>query len=159
MPPSENDKIVEELVKSLESATTMIQSLLGDIKENSSSLTLVKAKLESLSSSVETLSHIVRDGNGEGSMMTRLVVLETLVDNIDGDFDALKKEVTEAVKELRKCIDEKNKSDEQKVITEKEYRRERLLAKLKVAAVVAPGVIALIIILAKALIGDDISVP
>jgi len=154
MPTSENNKLAEELAKSLESATTLMQDLLGDIKDNATSLALVKAKLESLSDSVEALSHIVRDGNGRGSMMTRLALVEKAVEDIDAHFDNLKKEVDESIKELKACIEEEKDAREATEKTEKEYKREKMLTRLKIAAVVAPGVIALAILLIKMLMGE-----
>ncbi|GAF93983.1 unnamed protein product, partial [marine sediment metagenome] len=53
MPTSGNNKLAEELARSLEASTALMQDLLGDIKDNATSLALVKAKLESLSDSVE----------------------------------------------------------------------------------------------------------
>jgi len=160
MPTSENNnKLAEELAKSLESATALMQDLLGDIKGNATSLALVKAKLESLSDNVETLSHIVRDGNGKGSMITRLALVEKSTEDIEENFDELKKELSSAVKELRACIEEEKKSDAEEEKSLKEYKREKLLAKLKVVVVVAPGLIALAIVLIRMLTGGGNIIP
>jgi len=154
MPTSENNKLAEELAKSLESATTLMQDLLGDIKDNATSLALVKAKLESLSSSVEALSHIVREGNGKGSMITRLALAEKTLEDIEEHFDKFSEEVHTAIKELKATIDEEKTLRSQEQKSEKEYKREKMLAKLKVAAVVAPGAIALAILIIKMLMGE-----
>lgn len=154
MTTSDNSKLAEELAKSLESATNLMQELLGDIKDNATSLALVKAKLESLSSSVEILSHIVRDGNGKGSMVTRLALVEKSVENIESNFDELKKVLQEAMGELKEALEEHEEEDAKIHEQITDYRREKSLAKLKVIAVVAPGAIALAIILIKMFMGE-----
>lgn len=154
MTASENNKLAEELAKSLESATNLMQNLLGDIKDNASSLVLVKAKLDSLSSSVESLSHIVREGNGKGSMITRLALVEKSLEDIENNFDKFADDVHRSIKELRDAIDNEKLLRDQEQKTEKEFRREQVLAKLKMAGVIAPGVIALVILIIKMLTGD-----
>ena len=88
MPASKNNDLSQELAKSLESATSLMNDLLGDIKDNATSLATLKVKLESLSDSVESLSHIVRDGNGKGSMVTRVALTEQSLGHIEDSFDA-----------------------------------------------------------------------
>ena len=150
-----NDKLSQELAKSLESATALMQDLLGDIKGNATSLAILKAKLESLSDSVESLSHIVREGNGKGSMVTRLALIEKSVEDIEDGFDELKGEITSALKEIKASIKEEKKSDKEVVDKEKEFKRQQLLAKLKILAVTAPGVIALVIVIIKMISGTE----
>lgn len=155
MPTSQNSQIPEELAKSLESTTHLMQNLLGDLKDNASSLATVKSKLESLSDSVEALSHIVRDGNGKPPMITRLALVEKSAEDIEKYFDEFKTEMTKTLDELRICIKEDKKEIEHTKEEEQEFRRERMLAKLKIAAVVAPGLVALAIVLIKMVAGIE----
>ena len=153
MPTS--NKIPEELLKSLEATTVLMSTLLDDIKEHSTSLTLVKAKLESLSESVETLSHVVRDGNGKGSMITRLALVEKATENIEDGLDELKRELRKDLDELKSSIAD-DRSEEEKL---KEYKREKMLTRLKIIAVAAPGLVALAMMLIKMLTGTDAPAP
>lgn len=154
MPTSENNKLAEELAKSLESATALMQDLLGDIKDNATSLALVKAKLESLSSSVEALSHIVRNDNGKGSMITRLALAEKSLEDLEEHFDKFSDDVCDAIKDLKTNIADEKELHAKAEMSDKEFKREKMLAKLKVAAILAPGVIALAVLLVKMLMGD-----
>jgi len=149
-----NNKLAEELAKSLESATNLMQDLLGDIRDNATSLALVKAKLESLSGSVESLSRVIRSDNGSGSMVTRLALAEKSVEDIEIYFDKFREEVSVAIKEVKMSIREERSTNFRKEQTEKEFNRDQLLSKLKIAAVVAPGVIALAILIIKMAMGE-----
>ncbi|HEA46221.1 MAG TPA: hypothetical protein ENH99_00370 [Candidatus Pacearchaeota archaeon] len=154
MTTSQNN-IPDELLKSLESTTTLMKNLLDDIKDHSTSLAIVQAKLESLGGSVETLSHIVRDGNGRGSMVTRLVLIEKVTEDIEEHFDELKDEIKKDIDEIKRVIikeKEEEKDDEEKV---KAFKREKMLAKLKVIAVAAPGLLALVLLLIKMFLGTS----
>ena len=156
MATSDNKQLSEELARSLESATALMQDLLGDIKDNATSLALVKAKLESLSGSVESLSKIVRDGNGKGSMITRLALAEKSLEDIEDGFDELKVEITAAVNEIRQSLLVHVEEDAKVHAQVQKFERDRLIAKLKIVAVVAPGAIALAILIIKMLMGVDI---
>lgn len=149
-----NNKLTEELARSLESATMLMQSLLGDIKGHSTSLAIVKAKLESLSKNVESLSHIVRDDNGNGSLVTRLALIEQSIDGVESGFNGLKSEVDVALKEIKATIKEEKDIEKKDEDSEKEFKRQQLLAKLKILAVIAPGAIALVVVIIKMLMGD-----
>ena len=102
MPTSKSNE-VPELLKSIEALMTLMQGLLGDIKEHSTSLAIVKERLESLTGNVEALSHVVRDGNGQGSMVTRLALIEQSIENIEKGFDELKEHVREYTPEIIAC--------------------------------------------------------
>lgn len=155
MPTSQNNKLSQELAKSLESAISLMHDLLGDIKDNATSLAMLKVKLESLSDSVESLSYIVRDGNGKGSMITRMALTEQSLEHIEESFDELKTEMSEAIKEVKKEIESEKLTDKEESDKEQEYKREKLLTKLKVLAVVAPGAIALAIAIVKMIMGME----
>jgi len=150
-----SNKIPDELLRSLEATTVLMSTLLDDIKEHSTSLTLVKAKLESLSDNVETLSHIVRDGNGKGSMITRLALVEKATENIEDSLDDLKVELRKDLEELKDCMKEKEKDEKTEDERTKEYKREKMLARLKIIAVAAPGLVALALMLIKMFTGAE----
>ena len=149
-----NNKLAEELAKSLSASTSLMKDLLGDIKDNATSLALVKAKLESLSSSVDVLSKIVRSDGGKGSVVTRLALAEKTVDDMKEYFNKFNDEVNSAIKDIKKSIEEERKEDEEKEDTGKAFIREQTLSKLKIAAVVAPGIIALVILIIRMAMGE-----
>jgi len=155
MPTSQNNKLSQELSSSLKSATSLMNDLLGDIKDNATSLAMLKVKLESLSDSVESLSHIVRDGNGKGSMVTRIALTEQSLEHIEESFDEFKAEMSRVIREV-KCEVEKERLSEKEVMDkEQEHKREKLMTKLKILAVIAPGAIALAIAVVKMIMGES----
>jgi len=132
-----------------------MNDLLGDIKDNATSLAMLKVKLESLSDSVESLSHIVRDGNGKGSMVTRIALTEQSLEHIEESFDEFKAEMSRVIREV-KCEVEKERLSEKEVMDkEQEHKREKLMTKLKILAVIAPGAIALAIAVVKMIMGES----
>lgn len=151
MPTSNKDKVPEELIRSLEAATSLMQSLLGDVKNNATSLAILKVRLESLNENVETLSHVVRDGNGKGSVITRMALVEKSLEHITESIDELKKETSQTAKDIRDEIHNEEKNTDKN----SEFKRKRLLTKLQIALVVAPGSIALIIMLVKLIFGIE----
>lgn len=154
MTTSQNNTLAGELAKSLEAATTLMNSLLVDIKDNASSLAIVKAKLESLSDNVESLSNIVQDGDGKGSMVTRLALIERSIEDIEEGFDEIKSGVHRALKEIKESIKDDKKTEKEGENKEKEFKRQQLLARLKILGVIAPGAIALAILIIKMLMGE-----
>jgi hypothetical protein len=155
MPTSQNDTLSEDLAKSLEAATALMQDLLGDIKDNATSLAILQAKLESLHDNVESLSHIVRDGNGKGSMVTRLALIEKSVEDVEKSFDELKGELGNSLKEIKDSINEEKRTEKEDEDKEKEFKRQQMITKLKLIAVIAPGAIALAIVVIKLVMGIE----
>lgn len=150
--PSSRNNIAEDLAKSLEAATTLMQDLLGDIKDNALSLADLKAKLESLTNNVETLSYIVRDGNGKGSMITRLALVEKSIEDMEDHYG----EIKETLEKLSTKIEDMVKSEKEIEERKQEFRREKLIEKIKLIGLVAPGIIALAIVLFKFFAGMDL---
>jgi chromosome segregation ATPase len=154
MTSSPNKKSFDDLLESLNVTVSLVNTLMGDMRDQSGSLVVLKAKLEALTKNVETLSHIIRDENGRGSMVTRLVLLERTAKDLEEHFDDLKDELCEELKNIRNTI-ESNKSLELKEEElEKKYRQEKVMTKLKILAIVTPGLVSLAIILLKMFIGD-----
>lgn len=131
-----NDELAKDLAKSLQVTSTLMQSLLTEIKENSTSLAVFREKLESMRDNVDTLSNIVRRGNGKGSLVTRLALAEQSLETLE-----------EAMEEYHAELSNIGKA-------EKDFKREKSLSKLKVAAVAIPGFVSLIIIIIKLIMGE-----
>lgn len=148
MATAQEKALTAELAKSLESATTLMQDLLGDIRSNATSLAEFKIKLESLREMVDTLSKIVRDGNGKGSMITRLALVERSIEELDKYTEEIGDKVEKLEDEIRESLVEEKKS-------EAEFKRERLKANIKLFSIAAPGAISLAILLIKVLSGME----
>jgi hypothetical protein len=140
--PGYQSNIPEELLKSLQHVTTLMQNLLGDIKENSTSLALVKEKLESLTSNVNALSHVVRDGNGKGSMITRLALAEKSIEDFEQDLHEIKEEINSAIREIKVRVEKEKNELKKNEIDEAAFRRRKTIEKLKIVGLLTPGVIA-----------------
>ena len=83
--PSSDDQtkiLIENLSANVATTSQLINSLLGDIRDNAANLMELKLKMESLSENVKSITNIVRDGNGKGSMVTRVAVLEKAIEDI-----------------------------------------------------------------------------
>lgn len=126
----QNDNIPAELLKSLQVTTALMQNLLDDIKEHSASLALIKVKIENLGDNVSSLSHIVRDGNGE-SMVTRLALAERELTDLREEFRELKNIATNTIKEAKRYAERDKTLDKKSVEEEKKYSREKSIAKWK----------------------------
>lgn len=146
MPSSEmnNHELAEDLAKSLEATTSLMQSLLGEIRDNATSLAVLKEKLESLAGTVKGLSTIVKDGNGKGSLVTRFALIERDIETLEEHLEEYKKDLDEEVVNVR---NEREKLEE--------FQRERTLNMWKVTAVAIPGIISLIITLIKLFSGES----
>jgi len=139
MPRSiKSDQLAENLASSLKSTTELVQKLLDEIRDNSTSVAIMKEKFESLNENVATLSHIVRSGNGKGSMITRLALTEKAIEDLN-----------EHLVEIKKCTDEKEQSKEEDDLELKKFKRDRLIARIGFWGALLPGVIALIMQLAS----------
>lgn len=125
--------VVESISGNLKHTATLVQTLLSEIRESSSSLAVLTERVESLGDTVKTLSHIVRDGNGS-SMVTKIAFIEKAMEDVYEEIIEIKNEIKEE-KQIKKESDEKVN----------EYKREKLMARLKFLAALSPGVIALII--------------
>ena len=156
MPVSRDSNIPEELLRSLDATTLLIQNLIGDIKEHSSALILIKAKLESLNENVEILSHIVRDGNGSGSVITRLALAEKTLGDLEDSLNDLNNKVDDECKCIKQTIDNNKNFEMQERKLERKLNQDRVMGKVKVLAIIAPGIISLIVILLKLLVTGTI---
>lgn len=146
-----NNKAFESLLDSLNVTVSLVNNLMGDMRDQSGSLILLKAKLDSLTENVETLSHIVRDENGKGSMVTRLVLAERTIKDLEEHFDELRGELCEEIRGLKTAIHNDKTIGAREEELEKKYRQEKIMTKLKILAIVTPGLISLAILIIKML--------
>lgn len=135
-----NNTEVAELIKSLQSVTMLMQNLVGDLKGQSTSLALVKSKVENISDRVDSLMKIVIEGNGSKSVITRLALIEKQLDDDKEEYRELKEQNTDSVKEVRRMIEKekndniKSDKDERKLKMEKRIAAFKLWGALLAAA-------------------------
>jgi septal ring factor EnvC (AmiA/AmiB activator) len=146
MPPEKINPYYDGLIESIKTTTNLIQELTKDLKSSEISQASLKERINQIQKDVETLTHIVRDGNGEKSIMTRMALAEDdLRDMRDRDSE-FRKFVYGKVEEINTMMmkieseAEKKKSEEENRI---EFNRSKILTILKIM----PGIIALITIL------------
>lgn len=140
MPPSEK-QIIYELSNSLSATTDLVKSLLGEIRDNAVFLAVFREKLNNITDDIEDLSHLVRGNNGTQSVMVRVAALEQLTKDLVTQIGAAQNTIGDVKDAVEK--------DEQEEKTKQQYDREKIMAKLKIAAFVAPGLVSLAVIIIK----------
>lgn len=126
---SADNRLPEELLKSLSAVTIMIQNVLSDIKEHSTSLAILRTKLEDLTNNVNELAHVVRDGNGKGSMMTRVALAEKALEDIEEQINDLKEQI-----ERKPHVSEED---------ERKYKRDKSVARWQALGAMAAAFVAM----------------
>lgn len=81
----ENKKLTEELAGSLQNATSLLESLLDQIKCHTTGLAILTEKVSTLTKTVDDLNKIVSKGNGKESVLTRLALIEAQMEDIEED--------------------------------------------------------------------------
>lgn len=146
MATSETSKqIAADLAKSLQVTTTLIQTLLSELRDNATALAVLKEKLDGIEEKVQSLSHIVRDDNGNKSIITRLALLEKEIEDIGEFMDDNKEESVEIharISKVKSLLEADRKS-------ESDFTKAQTLGWLKVVGTIAPGVLALGLMIAE----------
>ena len=140
---NDNSAVSSELLKSLQSVIILMQNLLGDIKDHATSLAMVKVKLESLTENVDILSHVVRDGNGKGSLMTRLALAEKSLEDIEEEFHDLRGEVSGSIRDIKRYIENEKQNIKKTEVEEAKFERAKTMTKLKIFGALGAGILAL----------------
>ena len=115
-----------ELLKSLNAVMFLMQNVLSDIREHSTSLAIVKTKLENITENVDELARVVINGNGKGSMMTRVALAEKELENIEEQINEIKDDVHNSIKELKSSIESSPKKTEEE---DSKQKRDKSIAK------------------------------
>ena len=155
----ENDNLVEELLKSIQSTTSLIQGFMGEMKSNATALATLEAKLESLSEIARVLSKIVRDDNGNKSILTRIALIENDLGDLFINYKEFKTHVYKRLDDTKdqtlKQVDEVSKKID-KINHNKEEEEKSSNKKIMAILQIAPGIIALILVVVKIVWGVDI---
>lgn len=134
--------IAEGLVQSIQSTTALVQGLMNELRDNATALATLEVKLQSLHENMQGIVKVVRDDNGDKSIITRMALVEKELQDIGDNYKSLKEEIEGKFKEIREMLE--NLSDErdsakEKLDKEKEFGREKIITILKIV----PGVLAL----------------
>jgi len=137
-----NNELAEDLARSLEATTSLMQSLLGEIRDNATSAAILKQKLESLGETVRELSCAIKDCDGKGSMATRFALIEKEIFDLKTKIISMSDDHQEDMDGIR--------ADR---VNDTKYTRELVLSKWKLLIVAIPGAISLIITIFKIIVG------
>jgi len=97
----------------LNNIATRLESLLDDVKASMTEFASMKAELGMLHDHVKILSRIVREGNGEASLLTRMALLEqklSIITKWQDDHFSTHKRSKEGTKEIHEEIDDIQKT-------------------------------------------------
>jgi len=117
-------------------------------------MAVLKGKLDGIEEKVQYLSHVVRDGNGEKSIITRLALLEKDLSDLEKELEEHTKDDKEMEKSLHERVSGVKNLVNQDKKTEAEFKREKTLGFLKLVATIVPGLLALGLVLAKFFLGE-----
>lgn len=157
-----NKELAEDLAKSLQVTTSLIQSLLQEIRDNATSLAVFKERLNSLSDKVNTISSIIKIDNGPGSLATKVAInekeikdvedeLKLILDDLSGikiNFASDKQDIYKKIEETKQELKHSFGLIEK---TEAQQNRELSIQRLKTLGVMLPGIISLVLLIAKAM--------
>jgi len=145
MPYSEKSDsiiIVEGLTQSIQSTTTLVQSLMSELRDNSTALATLEAKLQALHENMQGIIKVVRDDNGNKSIVTRMALVEKELKDIDERYSNLKDEIEKKFVEVKVILEKMSDDKEvekEKADKEKEFGRDKIITILKII----PGLLAL----------------
>ena len=145
MPYSEKSDsiiIVEGLTQSIQSTTTLVQGLMSELRDNSTALATLEAKLQALHENMQGIIKVVRDDNGNKSIVTRMALVEKELKDIDERYNNLKDEIEKKfveVKVLLEKMSDDKEIEKEKLDKEKEFGRDKVITILKII----PGLLAL----------------
>jgi len=114
-PSPENEFILEQFIQSIQATSALIQHLSDQIKSNDVSLESLRGELTSIKENLEAISRIVRDGNGDKPLISRIDILEQNLQNIQHWIEnQIAKETKDRESKEQAQADEKKVQDEKK---------------------------------------------
>ena len=88
-----DSKQLKELMSALESTTTLIQTLIVDLKANSGALGSLEAQVNSIQKDLDDLEVLVR--GGDQPLLTKLALMSKDIDNLEKQINILMKQIKE----------------------------------------------------------------
>lgn len=127
MPNSKNDQD-QQLTERLAAG---LNTLLAEFKATEIDFAVVKNELDNLRENVKSLSRLIRDGNGDVSLLTKIALLEQKLDSINSWIDNHRKGHEKISEELEEVNDELESLTTRIVVLENDSKDSRSkLAKL-----------------------------
>lgn len=129
MPDNKLDSLMlQQLISGLEATHNLANSLLAEIRESESDFAVFKTELGTLHDNVKSLSRIVREGNGDMSLLTKIALIEQKIEGIDSWIERHK---TFTYEQLQKLNDEVEKITVRIVLLEQYVEEGRAHSKEK----------------------------
>lgn len=150
-----NKELNEDLAQSLQVTASLMQTLLGELRDNATTLAVLKEKFDSLADKVQSLSRIVRDDNGDKSMVTRIALLEHGMKDLYRELDEHAKHDEKIKQRLHARVSNVKSMVMTEQKTEQQFKQDKLINMLKLTASVLPGLLALGLVLAKFFLGAE----
>jgi len=115
---------------------------MSELRDNSTALATLEAKLQALHENMQGIIKVVRDDNGNKSIVTRMALVEKELKDIDERYSNLKDEIEKKfveVKVLLEKMSDDKEVEKEKADKEKEFGRDKIITVLKII----PGLLAL----------------
>lgn len=78
---------LEQFIKDLEFTSRQVEDLLREVRGSELDFVSFKTELRILCDNVKELSTIIRDGDGDGSLLTKFALLKQRVDTLEKDIN------------------------------------------------------------------------
>jgi hypothetical protein len=115
---------------------------MSELRDNATALATLEAKLQALHENMQGIIKVVRDDNGNKSIVTRMALVEKELKDIDERYSNLKEEIEKKfveVKTLLERMSDDKEVEKEKADKEKEFGRDKIITVLKII----PGLLAL----------------
>lgn len=76
-------EIIQKLAQGFEENNKLTQTLIDEVAESESDFVSIKTELSFLKGNIQSLSEIIREGNGAASIITKIALIEQRLDVID----------------------------------------------------------------------------
>lgn len=146
--------LIEEFIKDLESTALQVQRLLEEIRDSKINFVAIKTELKFLVDNVKELSTIVRDGDGSGSVLTRLALIERSIEDIkvyivkDNEDDAALATrialLEQKVETLTSFVEEQKKKEAENTSKQKSVSETEKAGRWKLYATIVTGIFTLL---------------
>jgi hypothetical protein len=101
--------LAEQFARGLETTSGLLQRLQTEVNSSAVTLEGLKKEVSAMRSDVDSLSKIIRDGNGERSLVARLMIIEKNAESFQAWIDEQKRDKDEAKKSQEEIIQVNNK--------------------------------------------------
>lgn len=80
-------QMIEQFIRDLEATSEQVQKLLDTVRASELDFATIKAELRILCANVKDISALLRDGEGGISLVTRVILLEQKVKELEKDIE------------------------------------------------------------------------